>query len=121
MISPHKVSKVKKNLEKNTSSVIEVNLKAYDLTKASSIMDILQDLRQLLGAMEKLLEVSCVLNWTPSTQKELKMSQKFLDEIVNFARRVQSILKIYPDGQDSEVRETIGIVIRGLVLKNLNY
>jgi hypothetical protein len=84
-------------------------------------MDVLIDLRQLLGSMEKLLEVSCVLHWTPNCQKEMKMGKKFLEEVVCFGRRLNGILKIYIDGDDPEVRECIGSVLRGLVLKTLDY
>jgi len=77
-----KFSKLKKPL-KGSNSMIEVTPKKYNLLTLNGVMDVLQDLRQLLGSMEKLLEVSCLMHWTPSTQKEIKMGQKFLEEIVS--------------------------------------
>lgn len=51
----------------------------------------------------------------------MKMGQKFLEEIVKLSKRMLRIIKMYPDGDDIETKETVGLVIRGLILKILDY
>ena len=51
----------------------------------------------------------------------MKMGKKFLEEVVCFGKRLPGILKIYGDGDELDTRECIGSVLRGLVLKTLDY